>query len=218
VPDTFRPHTFATMSPTSAAAAALARAQTALSARLPGVETASCQLRDAPGRGGDRSGLRPGDIGPAMVAAGYPVADRATDRDAPQKFDRTCIAGPAWRGPRRPLSDDARRVTAARVNLATRQAEIIGTPEGGFDATRPSTWSARATRCTRRTPAAQPSPKPHRYAPDETAPYRRSFLIAAAPDASGLRRRNGGASVACLSSLASPDRGTDTAARGAIRF
>jgi hypothetical protein len=76
-----------------------ARAQTAL-ARLPGVEAASRELRDTPRRLVVGPGFDAGVVGPAMDAAGYPVTERAATA-AIGCASTTCIAAPAWRGPKR---------------------------------------------------------------------------------------------------------------------
>jgi Cu+-exporting ATPase len=174
VPDTFRPDTRRYDVANLTCGSCVSRAEAALSA-IPGVETARVNLATRRAEVETGPGFDPDAIGPAMQAAGYPVSERTTHGRVRLEVENlhcgSCVARAEAALSAMP------GVTAARVNLATRRAEIDGAPEGGFDAL--ARHMADAGYPVHRIDRAQPSPTPDGGDRDETAPYRRAFLIAA---------------------------------------
>jgi hypothetical protein len=207
------PRRSATMSPTSIAAAA-PRGRRPRLARLPGVESASVnfatrraevvtgpEFRRRCHRSGDGGGRLPGD-----GAHDHGTGGASFDIDG---LHCGILRG-AGRGG---ASGDARRPDGAREPRDP-AAEIIGTPGRGSTRS-PATWRRGLPGARARNPGRRPRPPP--VSPDETAPYRRSFLIAALLTLPVFVAEWAGI-CAGLPSLAAPDRGTDTPAPGAIRF
>jgi Cu+-exporting ATPase len=173
VPDTFRPHTLRYDVANLSCGACAVRAQTAL-ARLPGVESASVNFATRRAEVVVGPEFDAGVIGPAMVAAGYPVAERMTTDRLRLDIDGLHCASCVARAEAAFLEMPG--VSGARVNLATGKADVIGTPQGGFDALARHMERAGYPVRAAETPAAQTGP---RGIQDETAPYRRAFVIAA---------------------------------------
>jgi Cu+-exporting ATPase len=174
VPDTFRTSTYRYDVANLNCGGCAARAQSVLSA-LPGVETASVNFATRRAELVTGLGFEPGTVGPAMDAAGYPVTDRTAGICQRFAIDNLHCGSCVARAEAALL--DVPGVRDARVNLATRQAEITGTPEAGRDAL--FEHMERAGYPLHPLDPVGSASAASADAPDEIAPYRRSFLIAA---------------------------------------